>query len=93
MRTATATIRNEWGIHCRPSAIVLKETMPLTSVVTASTKIASCELGEGRGSIIDIMGLSLVKDDTCTITAEGPRENDDIASLVELFERHFDFEP
>ena len=84
----TATIRNGAGIHCRPSATIIKATHNYTGEITVTT-----EAGEevDLRSMLALVALGLEQDATVTIRVSGPDEEAFCGELVELFERHFDF--
>lgn len=87
--TQHATVRNAHGIHCRPSAVIVKE-----SAKFASTLRISCASGEANPkSIIAVIALGLAEGDTVTITASGPDEKEACRRLAELIATHFDFPP
>jgi phosphotransferase system HPr (HPr) family protein len=85
----TATVRNEHGIHCRPSAVIIKEAAALRSSLQAVSASGTSDLR----SIVDLLAMGLGPGDTVDITAEGPDEALAAARLQELFERRFDFPP
>jgi phosphocarrier protein HPr len=82
-----ATIQNDAGIHCRPSAEIYKFTEHY------SGRILICANGEKvkLSSIMDIIALGLHKGDRIMIQVYGENEAVIIKKLVDLFETHFDF--
>ena len=84
----TATIRNTAGIHCRPSATIIKATHTYEGEVVVTT-----EIGEevDLRSMLALVALGLEQDAKVTIRVSGPGEDAFCDVLVELFERHFDF--
>lgn len=84
----TATVRNAAGIHCRPSATIIKATHNYPGDIVVTTKIG--EQIDLR-SMLALVALGLEQDATITIQVSGPDEEAFCDELVELFERHFDF--
>ena len=88
MITAQATVRNEYGIHCRPSAVIVKESQKY---------LGKIEILNGDGQVADaksmlaLIGLGLACGSTVTIRIEGPDEEAACRRLIELFETEFDF--
>lgn len=89
MVSRKVTIRNAHGIHCRPSAMIVKECAKFASHLTINN-------GSGDAnpkSIIGIISLGLAEGDEVTISANGPDEQAACKRLAELLETHFDFPP
>ena len=84
-----ATIRNEAGIHCRPSAILIKAGMAYAGKILISAKSGTCTLT----SALECIMLGLEKGAKVTIQVTGPDEEEFGKKLAELFETHFDFPP
>lgn len=87
MTRVTATVRNENGIHCRPSAVIIKEAATLRSRIRVVSSAGETNLR----SIVNLLSLGLGAGETLEITTEGPDEVLAAARLHELFERCFDF--
>ena len=87
MVQSKATIQNEAGIHCRPSAILVKEgsSYPGNILVTATS--GTCTLT----SALELIMLGLEAGTDVQIQVTGPDEEHYCNKLVELFETHFDF--
>lgn len=82
-----ATVRNAAGIHCRPAAVIVAETIAYRGTATAV-----CDAGEADlRSLLALVSLGLDEGTTLRIRVSGPDEEAFSARLVELFERHFDF--
>lgn len=87
---ATAVIRNNAGIHCRPSAVIVKEARSFN---------AEIEVRLSRGdkanpcSAIELLTLGLDQGTEIEIEAKGPDAETCCRRLVELFETEFDFPP
>ncbi len=84
-----ATIRNAQGIHCRPSAEIIKVVESYGGQVTVGSPEGDCD----PRSILALMALGLEQGTPITISVEGDNEEEMADALVELFERHFDFPP
>ena len=84
-----ATIRNEAGIHCRPSAILIKTGMAYAGKILVTAESGTCTLT----SALECIMLGLEKGAKVTIQVTGPNEEEFGKKLAELFETHFDFPP
>jgi phosphotransferase system HPr (HPr) family protein len=82
-----ATIRNRYGIHCRPSALIVKEMQDYRGTVRI---VAASGEADAR-SVFGLISLGLEPGAECSIEVEGPDEQQICRQLVELFEKEFDF--
>lgn len=89
MTEATATVRNEQGIHCRPSARIIVESEKFEGSIRVSNEFGECDLR----SAMDLLMLALAKGSEVRIQVDGPGEEEFCRKLVELFEFNFDFPP
>ena len=89
MFESKATILNEAGIHCRPSAILVKEGMAYSGEILVTAEAGTCTLT----SALELIMLGLEPHTEVTIQVVGPEEDVFGKKLVELFETHFDFPP
>ena len=89
MFEAKAVIQNEAGIHCRPSAILVKEGMAYAGEILVTAKTGTSTLT----SALECIMLGLEKGVEVVIQVTGPDEEAFCNKLVELFETHFDFPP
>jgi phosphocarrier protein HPr len=85
----TATIRNDAGIHCRPSAAIIKEASHYAGEITVFTDGGEVDLH----SMLSLVALGLEAGTQVRIRVSGPNEEAACARLAELFERRFDFQP
>ena len=85
----TATIRNAQGIHCRPSAAIVKEAMKMGSSITLTSDEGSCD----ACSIMGILSLGLHEGMEVEVAVEGGDEERVAQRMVELLETRFDFPP
>ncbi len=84
-----ATIRNAQGIHCRPSAVIMKETQKYDGEVRVLSDKADCDLR----SVMGLLALGLERGEVITIRVDGNGEEEMCKRLVALFETEFDFPP
>jgi len=89
MFEATAVVQNEAGIHCRPSAILVKEGSAYSGEILITAPSGTCTLT----SALDIIMLGLESGTEVSIQVTGPAEEEFCKKLVGLFETHFDFPP
>lgn len=89
MVEAKATVLNEAGIHCRPSAILVREGMAYAGEILITAEAGTCTLT----SALELIMLGLEPGTVVTIQVSGPDEEAFCGKLVELFETHFDFPP
>lgn len=89
MVEVTAVIRNTMGIHCRPSAVIVKESRAFRGEIDVVAPDGHCD----PRSILDLISLGLAEGAPVTIRVCGPGEKKFAPKLAELFERHFDYPP
>ena len=82
-----AVIKNEAGIHCRPTALLTQAAAGYDGTITVTAPAGTCQLG----SALELMILGLEKGTPITIQAEGSDEAAAAAKFKELFETEFDF--
>lgn len=82
-----AIVRNSAGIHCRPSACIVKSISSYPGDIRVISPNGECD----PRSIIALISLGLQEGTPITIRVEGPDEEEQCRRLVELFETHFDF--
>lgn len=88
MEVRTAKVINVYGIHCRPSAEILKKVAPMDSTIEISANGAKSSLT----SIIELLALGIKCGDTVMIKVDGPNAATDADSIMEAFETNYDFE-
>lgn len=89
MITKKATIRNEQGIHCRPSARIVTEAIGNTCEIRVIADAGEADLR----SLLSLVSLGLQEGTVVTIQVTGTHEEAVCDHFVELFETHFDFPP
>jgi phosphocarrier protein len=89
MFETTAIVQNEAGIHCRPSAVLVKEGSAYDGVILVEAASGSCNLT----SALECIMLGLEKGAEVTIQVTGPDEEAFANKIKDLFEFHFDFPP
>lgn len=85
----TATIRNDQGIHCRPSAKIVTEAMSLSCEIRVFADAGEADLR----SLLSLVSLGLQAGSTVRVRVTGENEESVCDRFVELFETHFDFPP
>ena len=89
MQTRHAIIANGQGIHCRPSALIVKEFMGYAGKIRITNGHGSCDVS----SVMQLLSLEMHEGSKITIEVEGDKEAAVADRLVELFQTHFDFPP
>lgn len=84
-----AIVQNSAGIHCRPSAVIIKEVMNYPGVIRVSANSRQSDLR----SVLGLLALGLLPGSDLTIRVSGPDEGTFCRKLVSLFETNFDFPP
>ena len=84
-----AVVQNEAGIHCRPSALLVKEGCAYPGEIMVTAESGTCTLK----SALELIMLGLEKGATVKVQVTGPDEEAFARRLAELFETHFDFPP
>jgi phosphocarrier protein len=82
-----AVIKNEAGIHCRPTAVITQAAAEVKSTITVIAPAGTCHLG----SALELLMLALEPGTQVTLQVEGPDEKTAAARFKELFETEFDF--
>ncbi len=84
-----AIIRNNQGIHCRPSAKIVTEASRFPCVVRVIAESGDADLK----SLLSLVSLGLQEGSRIRIQVSGPDEEAVCDRFVQLFETHFDFPP
>ncbi|MBQ3922285.1 MAG: HPr family phosphocarrier protein [Spirochaetales bacterium] len=88
MVTGKIVIKNERGIHARPSAEVAKEAIKYKSSITVDH-----EGNKGNAKeVLQLIVLELYKGETVTLTAEGEDEQAAFDAVKALLEKQYDFD-
>lgn len=85
----TVTIQNEHGIHCRPSAIIVKATQRYPGEVTLKAPSGETD----ARSVIGLLTINLQRGTPVTVRVEGPDEDAFCKTLAGLLEYRYDFPP
>ena len=88
MVTRQATVKNAFGIHCRPSAVIASQARSYSGSIRASNHHGDAD----AKSVLELVGLAAACRQELTIAVEGPDEEQVCAQFVALFESQFDFE-
>lgn len=81
------TVRNQYGIHARPAALVVK-----TATAFTTTDITIQKAGNPPVSAKSIMGLLTIegyKGSVMTVSARGPEAEQAVNAIQDLFDRKF----
>ncbi len=89
MQNREAIIANAQGIHCRPSALIVKEFQGYPGTIRISNPNGSCDVS----SVMQLLSLEMQMNSTVKIEVEGGDEAATADRLVELFQTRFDFPP
>lgn len=89
MTSRQAYICNKYGIHCRPSAIIVKEARQYDGKIRV---INSKGRQADARNALGLIGLGILCRETVTIEVEGPDEVSVCDKMVKLFETNFDFQ-
>lgn len=83
-----ATVKNERGIHARPSAMIAKESLKYNSEINIiyEDRIANAK------DVLQLIMLELFQGITVEITAKGDDENEAMAAIKNLIENQFIFD-
>lgn len=84
-----AVIQNRHGIHCRPSALIIKSLGEYEGTVEICSESGSVDCR----SIMGLLTLGLEYRARVTLRVTGPDEEETCEKLVVLFETEFDFPP
>jgi phosphocarrier protein HPr len=84
-----AIVRNSAGIHCRPSAVIIKEAMNYPGIIRVTANSNDSDLR----SVMSLLAMGLHQGTDLTIRVSGPDEETFCRKLVTLFQTHFDFPP
>jgi phosphocarrier protein len=80
-------VHNFYGIHARPSSIIVKEAIKFKSEIKVNAKSGEAPADE----VLSLMSLGIEHGDVVRITAEGEDEQAALAKMLELFHHNFDF--
>ena len=87
MAKAKAVIKNQNGIHCRPSAVIIGHSKEYSG----SIKLTSGQGETDLRSVLGLVGLGLEHGKEVELEVEGDDAESFCQSLVELFETEFDY--
>lgn len=89
MINKTAIVKNNMGIHVRPTGVII-DAMHACS---ADVRVASKGVESSLRDHISLLAMGLCKGDTVEVSVSGENEDAIADKIVELFEREFDFPP
>lgn len=89
MAQERAVVKNQQGIHCRPSAVIVKALKSYEGSISVNTEQGQCD----PRSIMALLSLGLQKGSAVEVNVDGPDADKTCRLVVELFETEFDFPP
>ncbi len=90
MLSCRATIRNKYGIHCRPSTEIAREAQVLEADVTVRRDSG---VEAKATNVLQLVGLGLAAGDEVTLAVEGPGEEEAAERMKNMFEKEFEYVP
>jgi phosphotransferase system HPr (HPr) family protein len=85
----SAIIKNSQGIHCRPSALIVKVLRDFKGEVAFHSEEGRCD----PRSIMALLSMGLQKGSRVRVEVKGPDEEALCLRLKDLLETEFDFPP
>lgn len=89
MKRISTSVKNERGIHARPSAVIVQSVQEYAGTTRLSAKGQEIDLK----NIMELLSLGLFQDDLVEVIVSGTEEDKVCQDLAALFETHFDFPP
>ncbi len=90
MVSQQTVIRNQRGIHLRPSGIIAAALKEFPG--TVSLERDGCDVVQLKPSPLSILSLGLTADTTIILHISGPGEEEFSSRLAQLFSQQYDFE-
>lgn len=84
-----ATIQNEAGIHCRPSAHIVKALEGYKGKVRVWHEEGETDLC----SMLGLMMMAMTQGTDVSVEVSGPDEEAQLETVIELLEHVYDFPP
>ncbi|MCK5843081.1 MAG: HPr family phosphocarrier protein [Victivallales bacterium] len=88
MTEKSVIVKNDAGIHCRPSSEIM---MVVQQYSGCSFHLTTNSGDSDMSSILSLIGLGLAKGDPVTLKVEGANEQEACEKVADLFEYEFDF--
>ncbi len=88
MASKTVKVRNDAGIHCRPSSMIL---LAAQSFSNCKIRIKTQKGDSDLKSILSLISLGLEKGEDVTVEADGEDAERVCGRIAELFANDFDF--
>ena len=89
MTKIKAEVKNNAGIHVRPSGVILEKMGNYTGQINITSNETEVELN----SVMSLLTLGLMKGDEIEISVTGPDEEKTCLQVKDLMERIYDFPP
>ncbi len=89
MKERVVTIHNRAGIHCRPSGVILNtinQEFPYHRF-----EVSNADNTIELNSMLALISLGLAAGAQATLRCTGPKEDEAIQRIGDLFEKEFDF--
>jgi phosphocarrier protein len=87
MKKAEVVVKNKAGLHARPATFFIQKANEFKSSINV-------QMGENRRvnakSLLGVLSLGVEAESTIFIIAEGPDEDEAVATLTALVEGNFD---
>jgi len=85
--SGNATIRNEAGIHCRPSTHIIKNVEGYKGEMCVRAESGESDLR----SMLSLMMLGLTQGTPVEVEVDGPEEEAQLATIIGMLEHEYDF--
>lgn len=85
MKQFSYTITDPVGIHARPAGLLAKQAKAFGDTVITVTKAGNTVKAS---QLMKLMGLGVKQGDEVTVAAEGPAEDDAIATIEKFFKEN-----
>lgn len=89
MEKRTGTIKNAYGIHCRPSSVISKIVKDYPGTIEI---IGPAGVKANPKSVLAMLSLALTKGSEFTVTVEGENEKEMCERMIQLLESEYDFQ-
>ena len=82
-----ATVRNKYGIHCRPSALIVKAAQTYAGTIHVARADTDGAAKVDAKSVLGLMGLGLAQGAKVHLLVAGPDEDKVCREMIVLFEK------
>lgn len=88
---AEVKIVNIYGIHCRPSAMIIAAMQNINSDIMVGVPERSLPPILIK-SVLNLITIGAMHDETISISANGKDEEKDLEKMIDLFSTDYDFQ-